>query len=573
MRPPEVVTLDFFGRRKYVVARTLQGGMGSVHQLVPIDSADTIVALKTIQGTASIQAFDSECDAWFSVAHHPNIARAFAFGTWKSMPGVVVEWYPRSLDAVDSARLSASQLLALFRGVIDALDYAYTEVGLIHQDIKPANVLVDGSGTPRLSDFGLARCVASRRTMQHYAGPNSVRERATSIGGTPFYMAPELWDGMRPSIRTDIYSLGVTLYQFLTGHHPYIEDLNKPIFRDTLQLTPLQRALSGRGEDIQAIEELVTRCLKLDPEERFSSYKEMDSYVPKGNRTQTSQNWTLERSRIVAGASQFYTIRGVTKKAIEVLERPLRERPDDPVLLNALAQVQYEQGSKEKADALLAQCYRMLKASSGMYEGTFVPDPALGRARLLIANNQFAQACDLISEVSAWAGHRDEGQEPLPRLHSHPEVGWRMLFKRDFRRAADFLARYAEQHSLTKDQLIWLTEASWLADVIVQRADEIALKALCFDVDVFPKRGELEFAWCRFLLRHYANPLLCERLWKGSPSYLFGESNKLETQHGLKAGSLLVSKSREAQIPIMILVDEYVTGGKHNEHIRSLRVS
>jgi serine/threonine protein kinase len=76
MKPPEVVTLDFFGRRKYVVARVLQGGMGSVYRLVPIDTANRTVALKTIKGASSIRGFEAECEAGFSLAHHPNIARA-----------------------------------------------------------------------------------------------------------------------------------------------------------------------------------------------------------------------------------------------------------------------------------------------------------------------------------------------------------------------------------------------------------------------------------------------------------------------------------------------------------------
>lgn len=217
MKPPEVVTLDFFGRRKYVVARVLQGGMGSVYQLVPIDTGNRTVALKTIKGSSSIRSFDAECEAWFSLAHHPNVARAQAFGTWNSLPGVVIDWYPKSLEALGRTRLSGERILDLIRGTIGALDYAYSEFRLIHQDIKPANILIDQSGEPRLSDFGLAKCVATRPVTRREAGPTGVREKATTISGTPFYMAPELWHGMGPSVKTDIYSVGVTFYQLLTG--------------------------------------------------------------------------------------------------------------------------------------------------------------------------------------------------------------------------------------------------------------------------------------------------------------------------------------------------------------------
>lgn len=167
----------------------------------------------------------------------PNIARALAFGTWNSFPGVVIDWYPKSLEAPGRTPLSGERILNLIRGTIDALDYAHSEFRLIHQDVKPANILIDHSGEPRLSDFGLVKCVTTRQVTRREAGPARVRERATTISGTPFYMAPELWDGIGPSVKTDIYSLRVTFYQFLTGQHPYVEDMSKPLFSDELRTT------------------------------------------------------------------------------------------------------------------------------------------------------------------------------------------------------------------------------------------------------------------------------------------------------------------------------------------------
>ena len=107
------------------------------------------------------------------------------------------------------------------------------------------------------------------------------------------------------------------------------------------------------------------------------------------------------------------------------------------------------------------------------------------------------------------------------------------------------LEKYEAGRSLDKIQTIWLTEASWLADSIKLNADKIAIRALHLIPDVVPKKGELEFAWCRFLLREFTNPLLSEQLWKSTPSYLFSEANKLEEQYGLKGGSLLIPKSLE----------------------------
>ena len=115
MKLPQIVTLEYFLQQKYVVAKVLEGGMGSVYQLIPVHTANKTLALKTIKGKSSIRAFDIECEAWFSVAHHPNIARAFAFGTWNSLPSVIVDWYPKSLEGMRADLLSGDQILNLFR--------------------------------------------------------------------------------------------------------------------------------------------------------------------------------------------------------------------------------------------------------------------------------------------------------------------------------------------------------------------------------------------------------------------------------------------------------------------------
>lgn len=99
MMPPAILKIDYLSNSRYVIAKELQGGMGKVFKLFPVAGDSAAVAMKTIRGNSSIQAFDVECEAWFSVAHHPNIARPLAFGTWESLPSVIIEWYPTSLES------------------------------------------------------------------------------------------------------------------------------------------------------------------------------------------------------------------------------------------------------------------------------------------------------------------------------------------------------------------------------------------------------------------------------------------------------------------------------------------
>ena len=576
MKPPEVVTIDFFSQQKFVVAKVLQGGMGSVYQLIPIHVGSKPLALKTIKGKSSIRAFDIECEAWFSVAHHPNIARAFAFGTWDSLPSVIVDWYSQSLDGVRPERLSGDKILDLINGTIDALDYAYSEMQLIHQDIKPSNILIDSLGKPRLSDFGLARCVATSTKERIDLGSGGIPKTSTAeLSGTPFYMAPELWDGAKPSLKTDIYSLGVTFYQLLTAQHPYIESkgTGKPVFLQQLRSGPLKEALTGKGDPAKRIEAFITKCLDLNPASRYQSYQEMEPVVLRQPRNNTQGHWTLERSEIVAGASRFYSTKGDSKKATEILERHLRERPDDPVLLLGLAHLKQALGLGDQAEKVLSESFKLLRNTSGMYEGYFVPDPVFGWANCLLHAERFTEAASVIEEALTWEEKRRSNlntSKTLVGTGSYSEIGWYLLFVGDFKMAADELSKFAARRSLDKTQTIWLIEASLLAGTIKRDADDIATRSLLLIPDVMPKKGELEFAFSRLLLRQFANPLLSIRLWESGPSYIFSEADKLEKQYGIQVATLVMTESVESRLTILKVLDQYTTGGKHLEHIRTI---
>jgi len=574
MKPPEVVTLDFFAQQNFVVAKVLHGGMGSVYQLVPIRAGSKPLALKTIRGKSSIQSFDIECEAWFAVAHHPNIARAFAFGSWNSLPSVLVDWYPNSLEAISPDNLSEEQVLDLLGGTVDALDYAFSEVDLIHQDIKPANILVDDFGRPRLSDFGLARCVAATSKERIELGVGDIPEVATKdLSGTPFYMAPELWDGAKPSLATDIYSLGVTFYQVLTGEHPYIANMGKPVFSRQLRRGRLQAALEGKGSRMAHIGATIEKCLDLDPAQRYRSYDEIRTELGRTAPGRTHEKWTLERSEIVSGAAQFYSVKGDGDKAAEILSRHLSERPDDPVLLHGQASLKQSLGSTEEAEEIFGRSYEMLREQCGIYEGSFAPGPVFGWANCLLRTERFAEADDVISDVLEWEDRLCSSlniNQTMTTSGAHPELGWYLLFHGKFEKSVEALSRSAARRSLDKLQTIWLTEASWLSGLLERNADDIARRALTLVAEQFPQGGEREFVWCRMLLHEYANPLLSGQLWKSNPSYLFGEADTLEKEWGVKSGSLLMPKTRELQVPIAAVLDQYVTGGRHNEVIRAI---
>ncbi|MBI5912778.1 MAG: serine/threonine protein kinase [Betaproteobacteria bacterium] len=573
MMPPEVLKVDYLRGSRYVVAKEFHGGMGTVYKLFPVAGGSPTVAMKTIRGDSSVQAFDIECEAWFSVAHHPNIARPIAFGTWESLPSVVMEWYPKSLDDLDLKGLTVGEIKKLISETIGALHFAFAEKGLIHQDIKPANVLIDKSGRPRLSDFGLARCMAPTVKERIELGITGVpKSTSKELSGTPYFMAPELWDGVPPSVRTDIFSLGVTFYHSLTKEHPFVEDMASRVIRNELRLNPLMASVSEKTGEGRQVMAFLKKCLALDPKQRYQTYQEMTSDLPWLDFAHDASEWSVERSNIIAGTAQFFRTKGDVKKSFAALEWVLNRRPKDVILIEELANLHSAIGKTKEAELHYGLAYNNLRASHGVYEGHFLPRPALAWARSRIRSGRFQDAADIVKEVLAWYGNHSDKSKPNELLGSgmYSEVGWYLLYQGEFSRAAYELATYASRHSLDKLESIWIVEAAWLSGTIKVQADEIALKVMEIKPDVAQSPGELEFVWSRVILHEYANPLLRGELWKSNPSYMFTETRNLETAAGFAAGALLMPKELDKQKPFVSTMDTYSTGGMHHGFIRSL---
>jgi serine/threonine protein kinase len=573
MMPPEILRVDYQRGAKYAVAKELRGGMGAVYKLFPVALGSPTVAMKTIRGNSSVKAFDIECEAWFSVAHHPNIARPLAFGTWQSLPSILIEWYPQSLGDRVLTKVGGADIQRLIAETVAALQFAYEEKGLIHQDIKPANILIDKSGKVRLSDFGLARSLVPNAKERIQMGIGGVpKSTSKELSGTPFFMAPELWDGATPSVRTDIFSLGVTFYQCLTNEHPYVEDEPARIVSRELRLKKLLAILSTKGNEGTLIVALLKRCLALDPRQRCQSYEAMLSEFPWLKVPRGADNWTVERSEIVAGAAQFFRTKGDTQKSFALLEGALDKRPKDVVLIEELARLHTAIGQSKEAELHLGIAYNNLKSSSGMYEGRLLPRPALAWVRSRIHAGRFEEAADVVRQVLTWErNNHDESQTTrLVGTGLYSEIGWYLLYQGEFSRAANELLAYASRYSLDKLESIWAVEASWLSGAIRAQADELSIKVLENQPAVATSPGEVEFVWARMVLREYANTLLNGELWKNSPSYIFVESRNLEMEAGLSPGSLLMPKELDKQKPFISAMDKYSTGGIHHGLIRSL---
>lgn len=197
-----------------------RGGMGSVYLAERSDGAFVKqVAVKLIQlgiqSSAILARFRQEREILASL-DHPGIARLLDAGTTvEGLPYFVMEFVNgQPIDRwCDEHKLNVTERLKLFRQVFDAVQYAHQRL-IVHRDLKPGNILVTAEGTVKLLDFGIAKIVPRERS-----GEETTRTLLPVM--TPEYASPEQLKGESIGTLSDVYSLGVVLYELLTGHRPH----------------------------------------------------------------------------------------------------------------------------------------------------------------------------------------------------------------------------------------------------------------------------------------------------------------------------------------------------------------
>lgn len=240
------------------------GGMGAVY-LGRDRTLDRVVAIKVLRPDLVsdhkfIATFLREAEITASL-NHPNIVQVYAFGQEEGTYYLVVEYIPGgSLDdrIVNFGRVTELEGIEIGIAVARGLECAL-ERGLIHRDIKPGNILFDGNNTPKVVDFGLS---LSFETADHFDG---------EIWGTPYYVAPEKLERHPEDFRSDLYSLGATLFHAMTGRPPYEGgDPNEVAMKHLSGKVVSLKAFAPEVSDQTAY--AVSRAMARQPEDRYESY-------------------------------------------------------------------------------------------------------------------------------------------------------------------------------------------------------------------------------------------------------------------------------------------------------------
>lgn len=452
-----------------------RGGMSTVYLAERRDGTfEQRVAIKVLEARSVGERFARERRI-LARLDHPAIARIFDGGTLDDgRPYLVMEYVAGDPADVAFARdaVSFEQRLDWFEAICAALGAAHAE-GVIHQDLKPDNILIDRHGHPKLLDFGLG-------AMQ------DDRDRGRQSLMTPRFAAPEQFAGEPGTPATDIFQLGLLLYLAATGRHPAGECDDLAALRERVAHLPLApasevAARSARPRIDRELDLIIDRCLQPIPADRYASAAELLADVHAwraGKPTSAGAGQPLHRVRRVWRHHRRALLAGgvvvllLAVTANWVAQRLAREQARSRAMSELAGNVVAPTGTD-----------RIASSSFELGGGAVSDDPELEQeltfltAQALLNAGRQAEAIGMLEAVLARSrGSFEDTDRPARLVHLLGEA-----YRRDGRRAdAERLLRMARASLLRTDPALWLRNADSLAAVLVQQgrwADARALLA------------------------------------------------------------------------------------------------
>jgi tRNA A-37 threonylcarbamoyl transferase component Bud32/TolB-like protein len=352
-----------------VIDRLGAGGMGEVY-LATDTRLSRKVALKYLSDPSldlprARERLLREARAAAQISH-PNIAAIYDILDTGTHPCIVMEYVPGETLAQVAGRgpMPVDRVAAIGAQLADALAHAHA-AGVVHRDLKPANVVLTTEGAVKILDFGVARVLDIEEELAGADTPTreAMLSQPGRFAGTPAYMAPEQLAGRPATPLTDIYSLGVTLFELLTSHRPFGGKTTPDLVYQMLSSpVPLPSALNGAVPPV--LDAIVAKAMAREPAQRYRSAAEMaddlrrvERGTASGTRTDAADFLEAEqrlgrrrRRRLLAAAAACAAVGALAVWAYTAVRRQATRAPAGPVSVAVLPFA----ASQDHPDALKA---------------------------------------------------------------------------------------------------------------------------------------------------------------------------------------------------------------------------
>lgn len=299
---------------RYEIIDILYGGMGVVYIAEDLER-EKFCALKTFQekyiyNMQVSSQFIKEAEIWTKLGKHKNIVQAERVMIREGRPYIFLEYVDGAeLEQILAERpLNIDEALNYSLQFCEGMNYAISTMNLIHRDIKPANCFIDRDNILKISDFGLGKAALSKgidseKTEKNLANAD-VFSSSAMVGTLP-YMAPELFSDMgNASIRTDIYSFGVMMYEMFTGTNPFFDEDPTEVIDRHLSLIP-KKPSEINAEVPNEVDSIILKSIDKNPTDRFKNFSEIQEALSEVYKAYTGKELAADENKNIFTEEDF----------------------------------------------------------------------------------------------------------------------------------------------------------------------------------------------------------------------------------------------------------------------------
>lgn len=533
------IIIEFMENQEFIVIKHMEGGMGDVYKVVD-PSLVNFFSIKTLKHRMNAANFKHECQIFVTASLHRTCVKPVGYGLIDSHPAIVYYWHTSSLADHNSKNWKPSEIEILLTELMDFFDHACSIINVLHCDIKPSNILLDHNKQPYVADFGISQMIETSELMH----------APQAVAGTKEYMAPELPFTKRHNVKSELYSFGITIYEFLTGEHPYL-NVNSP-GKNSKKIAKNFKMLNKRlGKSMAGHLDYIESCMSIESAKRPDNFRSTVS--PKSKKEQGER--TLIDS--IGMQASYYRKEKDYARSERILLDAITFYGRNPVLLGALGNTYALSKSREASIVLLEEASEIIFAKDCIWDSTLYFDPILNLSVQYRCVKRHHDAFVVLNR--AWKIFREHKK---PRF-LYAEFGWMMIYEGDFLGACAYMKECFLTRSIEPFEMLCFAEAAWISGEIDRDADMILSKV------IYNTQFDAPYFLCAFLLSKYASDQAVARLLTTVDEKSLRKIETCENKSQLSEYGFRPPKSKSIEATVILGMDHLVTGGRFHDLIYS----